>query len=1229
MSKYSEECDSLHETIDRMRKVKRFLGPAVPISIGTPSNDVEEQERMMRDEVDVLIKNIPEVWVVGEQSAGKSTLVNRLIGFSIMPSGSREDREHSMITCRPSRFTTEMKRGYSGPPKIELKFYELDAERSKADELVTLRYAKEDSYSQEFKPSEPQGAPLHEQLKLLHDPQSVIEWASVRYSDENRSASLDVQDIEKLTIDIKLILPPDHASTSDTEQLEYVSFVDIPGLMVGEGENVMFDRILSRLFNEIFQFAKRDASDERFKQMIETIPCNKDDMTNSFTGGQEEAFPGHRVFTKSDDIEERKQLQLNLRGALQMSCTGTTFVVGHLNDAEMEHSQDPEDARPKWTQDEDFQDEFDRHNVQFGLKSLMHTVFDELKRKVVQFHLAMRARKSSISKALTQKQDMNFAMFPFLSRFYFDFLGTALRPVGADKFEPRKLQSLKTYGDPAGKRACETFYLHLCRLLRFTGDLLAKSALPAEDANDQFGLFLNDCTKGTITRLEDLRDTKMRPAMEFIDGTIKSLLRRSNNSIMILLTSCEFIQTSEDKLSIQGLYCAPFIDNLFKHCENDVSKSVLQKDVRISEVCESFWKSQNQHSYSCLRPHLRSEPRDQSSSAFRTPLTSLACSMLQSIQNTLSQAFDEIGVPLKKLLPVYHHLCTCFKNVTMHALFDEGRDGYWNVLALTEAKLYPDAQRKGWPAKLWTTTCNAVSVELSYNDIERFLIKEFSPGTVLSDADRLTQANVEKCLNALNSLKEEAEKRLGVLHRFANSEQLRGLGTQIVSVESESVQRISSARKQFLEAARVVERPQAESEPLFLSKQLQANIIDICVGDQDEVYWTKSTDGGYAGSETLEKPRVLYLIRLICEGVHTQPTGRSTKVHNVYKSLPEVADFYERSQMLQKRSDFGRRNIYALLQDEAFKKGSQYFRLDFLIKASSYLSDFFVEIGRLIREAQPDEKRLFIEELEVFLLSQNDDRSEKIRKESNECSLFGVSASISEDDFLGEAAKILFEQVIVCSVETQIRASGLRSDGQLLKDLKLWRDEALKLCEFKSVEETQQIILAAASIERARKALSHEKLVFFKHICTPDHELRQKFDALCVDWETNAGCPMMASQKAQMAVVCFLVEENAKTQFKAAVESIQRVSSEFFKDLTVVIRKLFEQESGQGCWYSKIMEPLLDQLRRYQPDAQFVPQSEEFNRKQIESFFSKVLDCHQRQCLESCNLNELITEFAT
>jgi hypothetical protein len=237
-------------------------------------------------------------------------------------------------------------------------------------------------------------------------------------------------------------------------------------------------------------------------------------------------------------------------------------------------------------------------------------------------------------------------------------------------------------------------------------------------------------------------------------------------------------------------------------------------------------------------------------------------------------------------------------------------------------------------------------------------------------------------------------------------------------------------------------------------------------------------------------------------------------------------------------------------------------------------------------------------------------------------------ASFSEKDFLGEAAKLLFEQVIVCSVETQIRASGLRSDGQLPKDLKPWRDEALKLCEFKSIEDTQQIILAAASIERARNALTQENLKFFKHICTPDHELRQKFDELCGEWENSAGCHMMASQKAQMAVFCFLVEENAKAQFRAAVSDIRRVSQEFFKDLTVIIRELYCQEEGQGCWYSNVMEPLLKQLERYHPDAQHVPQSEEFNRKQIGSFFGKVLDFHQRQCLESCNLNELIIDFS-
>jgi hypothetical protein len=529
-----------------------------------------------------------------------------------------------------------------------------------------------------------------------------------------------------------------------------------------------------------------------------------------------------------------------------------------------------------------------------------------------------------------------------------------------------------------------------------------------------------------------------------------------------------------------------------------------------------------------------------------------------------------------------------------------------------------DAQR-GWPARFWTAMCSA-SPELSYNDIERFLTKEFSDDPVLSESEQRTQAEVQKCLKTLHALKQEADQSLDVLQRFASSEPFQKAGTQITSLEGGSGQRISSAWMQFLDAARV-KCPPAESEPLFLSKKLHANIMRISVGNEDEMYWTK-TDGGYAGSETLEVPRLLYLIRLVCECANSQPT-----VHNVYKSLPEVSHFYQRSQMLQKRPDFGRRNIYALLQDEAFKKGSQYFRLDFLKKTCTVLSDFFEEIGRLILEAQPDEKLLFIEELENFLLKQHDARSENIRKESNECSLLGVSASLSEDNFLGEAAKLLFEQAVVCSVETQIRVSGLRFDGKLFKDMKSWRDKALELCQFNGVEDTQQIVMVAASIERAKIALTRNNFAFFKHICTKDHELRRKFDSLCDGWEKRAGCRMLASQKAQMAVVCFIIEENAKAKFKEAVASINKVNLEFFNNLKVIIRGRYEQERGQGCWYRSAMEPVLEKLRRYHPDAQFVPKSEKFAHEQLGHFFVNVMDCHQRQCANFCNLNELISEF--
>ena len=1223
--RYAEECEILHETIQRVREVQKLLG--VRLSIGNPGYEDELNETRIQDELDTLIKNIPEVWVCGEQSAGKSTLVNRLIGFEIMPAGSRAHRTVGMITCRPTRFTTVRKRGHSEPPRIELKFYDLNEERSKVDEQITCKYVAEESSSEEFKPSEPKGISLHERLRQLHDPQTVIDWASARYDDETRGASLDAQDIEKLTITIDLILPADVSSVSDTARLEYVSFVDIPGLMLGTGANVKFNKILSRLFKEIFQFAKRDGCDERFKRnkcMIEAIPCNKDDMTNSFTGGQEEPFPGHRVFTKFDDLEvdERKYQRLNLRSALQISCTGSMFIVGHLNEENWDRYQGGD--RPRWTLEDDFQEEFDRQNVQFGLCSLMNVVFSQLKQKVIQFSKSIRAQRANISSALTSKQDMNFAMYPYLSQFYDQFSETTLRPVGIEKISTRKLVMLTTYaaGVMYRVKACEYFFSRMCQLLRVTG----QPAIPVEDGSTQFHKFLNYSTRiAAIPRLEEIRDSRMLPVKIFIEQTIRSLEQRCNSSIMILRTSCELIETSGDQLSIKDVPCAPLMDSLFEYCQDDVSYNVLQKDIRILEVCQSFWKLENQHSYSSDRPHLRTEPCDQSS-AFRTPLTSFARSMLEALQNNLSMAFEAIGESLKKHLPVYHHLCTCFKNVTLHALFDDDRYGYWNTLALTTEKL--SYSRNGWPAKFWTTKCSA-SPELSllsYNDIERFLTKEFSGDPVLSEDAQVTQARVQKCLKELHALTQEAEKRLGVLQRFASSEQLYIARTQITSLEWGSGERISSAWVQFLDAARV-KCPPAESEPLFLSKILNANIMCISVGTEDEMYWTK-TDGGYAGSETLEEPRLLYLIRLICEGANLQPTGNSTTVHNVYKSLPEVSHFYQQSQMLQKRPDFGRRNMYALLQDEAFKKGSQYFRLDFLKKACTVLSDFFVEIRRLILEAQPDEKLLFIEELENFLLKQHDARSENIRKESNECSLAGVSASLSQDNFLGEAAKLLFEQAIVCSVETQIRASGLRSDGQLLADMKVLRDGALELCKFKAVEDTQQIVMAAASIERAKNALlTHVNFAFFKHICNKDHELRQKFDSLCDGWEKRAGCRMLASQKAQMAVVCFIIEENAKAQFKAAVAAINMVSTQFFNGLTVFIRSRFEQGGVQDFfWYRTVMEPVLDKLRHYQPDEP-VPRSEEFTHRQLGLFFSNVMDLHQRGCQNFCNLNELISEF--
>ena len=57
------------------------------------------------------------------------------------------------------------------------------------------------------------------------------------------------------------------------------------------------------------------------------------------------------------------------------------------------------------------------------------------------------------------------------------------------------------------------------------------------------------------------------------------------------------------------------------------------------------------------------------------------------------------------------------------------------------------------------------------------------------------------------------------------------------------------------------------------------------------------------------------------------------------------------------------------------------------------------------------------------------------------------------------------------------------------------------------------------------------------------------------------------------------------------------------------------------------MEPVLAKLRAYQPDAQFVPKSEEFTHRQLGIFFANVAERHQRECANSCNLNELLSQF--
>jgi hypothetical protein len=448
--------------------------------------------------------------------------------------------------------------------------------------------------------------------------------------------------------------------------------------------------------------------------------------------------------------------------------------------------------------------------------------------------------------------------------------------------------------------------------------------------------------------------------------------------------------------------------------------------------------------------------------------------------------------------------------------------------------------------------------------------------------------------------------------------------SQILEVKQESEKTLDVGLSQLFQTV-LIDQPKSGEGALFFSKQLQASIMHIAVGDKDEVYWLKVNEGGYNGAETITDSRILYLIRLVYDSIDdkSRSTKRMPSFYHVYKSLHEVVQFHRQSEM-RKRIPFGKQNIETIMQDEEFKKGNQYFRAHFMDKASSALSDYFKEIARLIREAQPEDQRLFSSELDDFFFVQHGDRSERIRKESNECSLFGVSASFVENGFLREASKVLLDEIIVCSVETQIRASGLRHDGYLHLNLQPWKQRALTLCQVESVRDTQQIRMSAASIERARKALNHDKLQFLKQLCTQGHELRRRFDTLCEEWESKAKCPMLPSQKAQMAVVCFLTELNAQNQFQAAIKDIEEVSEAFFEGTKRLMQR--NMDVGQGCWYTHQVYPYIQKMLNY-PTSSSVSTMPAVLRGELDKLFAKLQPLHEEQALNACKMEELIINF--
>ena len=1223
--------ENLAELLETVRDVQKFIGRN-HLSVGIFN------EAGLLDGLKECIDNVPEVWVVGDQCHGKSTLVNRLIGFPVMPAGQRDRREHAMMTCRPTKFTTERRMGHTGSPQIELKYYNLKAEKADRHKVTTAKFTvdvKDSEEGPDFIPSDGKSTSLHEQMTQLHDRNLVVAWAGKAFPDSSSSPSIFVNadHMDRLTIYVKLILPDNYQAF----KWQYMSFVDVPGLFIEDTD----DSILPKLFDAIFDFAVRDVGEEsrhRNKCIVEAISSDFQDIHDR-KGRLGGLLSVHRVFTKFDilDHPELQQQRRKLQDTLHSRATrarGTTFMVGHLNKKDWFDYQEKESARPEWTLAEENREDFE--GVRFGLDILTKTLVDKLKVDLVRFKSEIQRYTPQILQFLSKKQTLDFFMYPFLYQFYKKFASVSGNLTPSNAIECGQVDAFQDGFQP-GINALSCFYIRLCRLLRFTVEDSIIPVMRPTPANDRdarnimgvetFERVFNAITEAALPKLAELRETKMIRTREFIEKRCEALERLCDNSSMILLDECELIEEESGQLSMKSVPCTPLIDSLFKYCRDDVSRNVLQKDVRIASVSALFWERHNSKSLSDANGVPTPGTNSSDHSAFRTPLISFTETVKEFLHKTLGQAFDVITSSLQRPehhepLPAYEILCKFIKTATLRSLFGVGVEkGYATRLCLDRAKVGFNAE---WPNTRWNED---VPTQVVYNDIERFLVKEFSTDPVLSPEDEVTLTRVQACLQQIKNLQQEAERRYGVLRHWICSEQMAALETLMSVVEQHSGQRISSSTSALFESAQV-ELSQSESTPIYFSEKFQGNVKHISVGNKDSVHWLNSQEGGYSGSETLSDARLLYLIRLVCDG-GSLPDQHSVTVRHVYKSLPEIAHFHQQSQMLSKFPNLGRRNICSLLQDASFKKGSEYFRAYFLDKACGHLHDFFIEVGTLVREAQPDDQRLFAEELRRFFEMENGGRNEEILKVSNECSLVGVSASFGEEDFLKEAAKVLLDQSVVCAIETQIRASGLRSDGHLRLEMKPWLDQALKACKCQRLEDTQQIILASASLEKAKDALKDPKLQFLKDLCTPGHALRLKFDSLCDEWgETK---PMMASQKAQMAVVCFLTEEHVKNQFKAVIKEIRDVTNDFFKGLGLLIHPDYlRQESGVG-WFTHHIQPLIGDENGYIPSyvqgSASNGRGDEYLRSKLDDFFRQQLDHHEMQGPIMCQLKELINTF--